>query len=81
MNPLTLTIIGALVRWIATIAGAGAVATSDTASAGGLGDVLKSLPADWQALLGALATIATLVWSWWQKRRAASVPVEERTIP
>jgi len=79
MNPITLTIIGGIVRWIATVAGAGAVATSDAAqNASGVGEILKSLPADWQALIGALVTIGTLGWSWWQKKHPA--PVEERTI-
>lgn len=51
MNPMML---GAVIRWIATIAGANGLFSDD----------------QWHQLAGALMTIGTLLWSLWQKHQA-----------
>jgi len=86
MTPLAMMVIGTAVRWAATVVGASAVATSDAAKGADTAAIIAALPADKQALAGAVITVATFVWSWWQKSRTnqkmveREVPVEERTI-
>lgn len=84
---MNLLYLGMLIRWALAVFGTGAVATSDTTkSAQDVSALISGLPHDWQLILGALATIAPLVWSWIQKRgwlrRDAELkaPVEERTL-
>ncbi len=72
-------------------AGSAAVVTSDTVkNAPDVSSIVAGLPHEWQLALGAIATLASLAWGWWQKKRQQkemavalnTLPlVEERHIP
>lgn len=91
MNPLLLALIGNLIRWALTAAGAATIATSETVkTAPDMTSILAGLPHEWKLAIGAIATLASLAWGWWQKHRQQKEvkdalytlpPIEDRTIP